>query len=187
MNKSSQSGVGLMEVIIGAGIGALVISGLTVSLRNSSEYQRKTESSIGRSVLEIDLSTGLNCNKTMEGRKMGAPCPKDQWIDLKSANGTVLVKADGSTQKGGWSIRALCRAGSSGSLDIRVAKLSKIGQTVAAAKDFAASNPSWFLRDEVSKQLSYSWSHPKANLQSVCQQWFGGSSSVPSCSPNQVV
>jgi hypothetical protein len=109
-------------------------------------------------------------------------------VDLKAANGGIIAKADGTTQKGGWNIRARCRAGSPGSLDIRIAKLSAAGETNASARDFAATDSSWFLRDEVSKQLSYNWEHPKAKLLPQCGYWFSGGSTTASCSgANQVV
>lgn len=183
-SQKRQRGIGLAETLVAAGVGALVIGGTVIGLKNSSNSQRKTESSIDRAILAMDLSRGLDCTSTMTGRTMGNPCPTNAWIDLKAANGKVLVKADGTTKRGQWNIRALC---SSTGLDIRVAKLTSAGAANSSALEFSASTSSWFVRDEVNTKLEYSWKHPKAQLQPQCQYWFGGTPTTGSCGDNQIV
>jgi hypothetical protein len=192
-----EAGIGLMEVIVAAGLGTIVIAALMISMQKMSRFNKKVESSTDLSAIRSRLAEAVNCTKTFQtaGLPLGNPCPAGGYINLLASGGQMVVPLAGLVV-GPWTVRAYCRS-SDGSLDIRAAKIRP--GAPAGSEDWRTGtvDPANFLRDEMDGNLAnasgaYSWNHPKSRLfatgsAGLCSNWFSGTPGGHCSGPGEFV
>lgn len=182
----SRAGFGLTEALIAGTIGIALMIAIAKMATSNLQSARKLDSSADRSTLVINIANGVDCATTLPAP---ASCPTGNSVALKARDGTEIVAAGGS-QYGKWTVLARC---TTTGIDVRAAALTAAGKGNPAALAFNASNQAWFARDEVQKNLLYSWSHPKAALfptgaGGLCSHLFsGGGKTFTECGPNEYV
>jgi hypothetical protein len=148
------AGFGLLEVILAAGLGTIVIAALMLSMQKMSRFNKKVESTTDLSGIRSRLAEAVNCTKTFQaaGLPLGNPCPAGGYINLLASGGQIVVPT-GGLAVGQWTVRAYCRS-SDGSLDIRAAKLRP--GAPAGTEDWRTGrvDPANFLRDEMDGNLA---------------------------------
>ncbi len=198
MKRCRENGLGLMEVLVAAAIGTVVIAAVTTGLQNSNRFSQKVASSVDLSALKAQITASVDCAKTMQGRTMGSPCSSaGEYIAIRTEANDVFIKQDGTTTVGNWNLLARCRTCAPGAancksgLEIRAAKIAGGG---SAARNFLATNENWFKVDEMNRNLRYDWNHPKGKLfeaqgvSGLCGHWWGGGSLTADCTgPNEYV
>ena len=190
----TELGLGLIEMVIAAGLGVLVVAGVTVGVNSTSRAGRKVESSVDLVAIKSQLVSSVDCGRTMAGRTPGNACPTPTYIPLKNALNSNVVGAGGQ-KFGDWTILAQC---SSAGIDVRAAKL------IGGAANFSNTTAANFKPDEMNRNLSYSFDvsmttgHPKSQLfrpdlanpsTGLCGAWFGGAAgdNKIECGPNEVM
>jgi hypothetical protein len=184
--RGAQSGFGIAEVLVGSMVATVLLLGISKIAGQNFKSARKLNASAELRGLKSKLADQMDCRRTLS--PVGAPCAAGTYVDLLEGDGSILVSS-GGTAFGRWTIRALC---TSTGLDIRAAALTPLGSGQIQAREFGASNPDWFLRDEVAGNLSYDWSHGKSRLHAptssgLCASMFSGASSVMECGTNEFV
>lgn len=182
--NSSQSGMGLLEVILAAGLGTIVIGALMLSMQKMARFNKKAESSTDLSAIRSRLAEAVNCTATFQAARLplGNPCPAGGYIDLRASGGQMVVPS-GGLNVGQWTVRAYCKS-SDGSLDVRAAKLRPGAPAGADNWRTGTVNSANFLQDEMDSNTAnasgtYSWNHPKSRLfatgsAGLCSNWFSG-------------
>jgi hypothetical protein len=169
--KNNQ-GSSLTAAIVASAIGASSLFFLSKGVSEMQASSKKTESNLDLNGIKVNLMTQVNCAETFGSRSATDPCPSGEYIDLKSANGRVLVSQDGSAW-GKWTIRAFC----STELDVRAVQLLP-GRDKKSYTNFArrnvASDKSVFRKDELLKGTYYDFENPKSKI-------FGSGMGVPLC------
>jgi hypothetical protein len=197
--NGKQAGFGLMEVLVAAGLGTVVVAALMFAMQRMSQFNQKVESSTDLSGIRARLAESVNCTRTFQAQALplGNPCPTGQFINLFGGGGQMVVPAAGLVV-GQWTVRAYCRSGD-GSLDIRAAKVRPGAPATAIDWPTGTVDPANFLRDTMggnagvggTNASSYSWIHPKSRLfpaggGGLCSNWFAGTPGG-SCAPNQYI
>jgi hypothetical protein len=168
-SQSPESGMTLIEVILAAGIGTIIIAGITLGLTNMAKTGNKTNTSIDLTGIKARVLNSVDCQQTLP-----VPCVDNTYIDLKDKNNNVLVSSGGGNI-GKFTVRGLCHNNVAlKGIDVRAAWLTSAGSTSTTAK----ADSSWFVRDEVATNLVYNWQHPKTQLFSS----LGGDGLL--CGPN---
>jgi Tfp pilus assembly protein PilV len=120
-NDNSESGAGLVEVLVALALLALGSVLLMKMMNTVSKTRRAVELKAEATLLKKNLLSSTNC-KVIPG------CQGDELRPLTDYDGRVLVAADGSTRFGSWTVQARCQPDQS--LDVRVALLDAKGQAV---------------------------------------------------------
>jgi hypothetical protein len=195
--NSSQSGLGLLEVVLAAGLGTIVIAALMLSMQKMARFNKKVESSTDLSAVRSRLAEAVNCTATFQAASLplGNPCPAGGYIDLRASGGQMVVPS-GGLKVGQWTVRAYCKS-SDGSLDIRAAKLRPGAPAGADNWRTGTVDPANFLRDEMDSNTAnasatYSWNHPKSRLfatgsAGLCSNWFSGTPGGQCSGPGEYV
>lgn len=185
--SKKDAGLSLAEMVIALALLTFVLAGLTKWLSLHFKSAQKLDSGVDLTSIRAQISSSINCPRTMAGRTPGSPCPSATYIDLRNSTDGVIVGKNGQ-RIGPWTVLAQCDPSG---ITVRAAKLIK-GQA-----DFSNTDPANFRADEMNADLPYSFTgHPKAALftpdpnnpsVSMCGAWFGGTpgSQVKQCDANE--
>jgi hypothetical protein len=186
---NGQQGLGLAELLVASGLIAILLAALTKGIENFSKSGRKIETSTNLNAIKAQITSAVDCPKTMAGRAPGNACPSPEYIDLKSAIGGVVISRSGQ-RIGEWTVLAQC---DSTGIAVRAAKL------INGPANFSNTEPGNFRADEMDQNLRYSFTgHPKAALfspalgspaASLCGAWFGGArgSEIKMCGADELM
>ena len=171
LDPKRQLGFGLVEVVMAAAIGTVVLIALTKGMQSLSKSARKVESSTDLSTIRTFLAANVNCEETFQGRPLGNPCGAGGFLELRNDRGDPVLLPTGS-RMGPWTVLARCRPGDP-SLDVRAARLLSAAPSSADLNFDGPIDKSRFARDEFGSSdqniagmewTHYSWQHPKSRL-----------------------
>lgn len=155
----AESGIGIAEALISGAIGTALIAALLASMNSTMRSVSKADTSMELLAIKAKVTTGVDCSMTLP-----RPCVHDAAIPLLTGSRRELVSA-GGTRFGKFLVLARCvNTPSLQGIDVRAAVLTAAGMSNPDALRFNASDKSWFLADEMNRNLPYSWSHPKSSL-----------------------
>ncbi len=161
--RPHEQGMGIIEIMVAAVIGILVVGAISTSLKKSSDFTKKIGTLSDLEIVKAQIASSIDCSNTFMTRTIGNPCPSQVNLDLVSKSGTTVAAANGSTVIGRWNVKPSC---------------DPSGLTVKAA----LKNGGQFVKDEMNSNLLYDWDHPKALLfgaradgkpnAMLCEHWF---------------
>lgn len=185
-------GFTLIETMVGLTVGLIGLMAFIKVISDANRLSKKSLSAVDISSIKRNVFAGVNCEATFKGLTIGDPCNgAPRYIDLKSADGKILVSANG-TSSGNFVVRAYCSDGSGRGLDVRAVKLlpefkSNVEDISWVGKSLP-TNPDHYMADESrSINLKYDWNHPNAIISTpgaggLCVASFQAATVATSCS-----
>jgi hypothetical protein len=137
--RDSELGLGLLEVLMAAGLGTAIIAALSLSLSKSQQASRKISTDLDIVSVKSVIAQSVDCRATFPA-PANPPCTVGSNVVLRRTGGGAIVNADESSIFGPWRVRARCEAD--------------------GVKVFVANQRS----DEMNSTLVRDFNHPKAAL-----------------------
>lgn len=138
--SDKESGLGMLEVLVGVAIFSIAILSGVKLLKNTAGLSSLVTHRMDLSRISQTLENGVDCSQIPK------TCIAGTLLDLRKTNGTVLVSASAQSFLSGWAVRALCRP--QNQFIVQVARLDARGQAV---------------KDPISGQ-NLDFNHPKNTL-----------------------
>ena len=114
----SEQGFGLLEIIIAAGLLALIVAVMNQNIVISINSQRSVELRGDKEDVKRRLVEFHDCNQTLTAVPSSICTGVGVRIDLKDRKGNTLIKKDGTTTIGKWTYVAECRT-TNGAVNVR--------------------------------------------------------------------
>ena len=114
----SEQGFGLLEIIIAAGLLALIVAVMNQNIVISINSQRSVELRGDKEDVKRRLVEFHDCNQTLTAVPSSICTDVGVRIDLKDRKGNTLIKRDGTTTIGKWTYVPECRT-TNGAINVR--------------------------------------------------------------------
>ncbi|HYX34501.1 MAG TPA: hypothetical protein VE954_15460 [Oligoflexus sp.] len=102
---SGSHGISMLEILIGIGILGLVLPFAYKLLIGSRQFSAASEDRFNLRSVARTVESFVDCPAIPK------TCTTNQMLNLPKKNGGILVRSDGQTVMGGWTIRAFCTGG----------------------------------------------------------------------------
>lgn len=123
MRRRGEEGFSLIETMMGATIGALLIAIVVVTIRNVQRQEKKVELRLGKQHVLSWIKRNIDC------QNLASSCTPNQLVAVPRSNGGDLLRNDGSSKLGLWTMRAMCTS-SEGGFDVQIGVFDRNQQPI---------------------------------------------------------